>query len=198
MRDYLLTCLLISCNVKGKCSKVVDSDKFLEKVAKKQEIVGSPIKRDSMTVDSLQKGIKFYNYHAFKNYQFIETEPYEFIATTSKMKSAELILYHKDNYNYIVLVVGDRLVDEVDYDWEKLEKEITDIVRYPKDLALCWYPMRKIKENIFDTKGFGIGKIYKEDNNRTVYSKEKLFVADYDKGIIEEIKDNNPTFECNN
>ena len=193
---YLLIYLLANCHNTGYQTKSFDTNESLKKAVKKQYPIESTVKNDSSKFDSLKIGMKFHNYNAFKDYELIEKEPYEFMATTSDIKSTELMIYHKNNYNYVVLVVADGLVDKVDYDWEKLEKEVKDIIIYASHLELCWYLRRELGNNVFDTNGFGIGKKYQEQGERTIYLKEKLFIVDYDEGKINELKDSNPTFEC--
>ncbi len=195
---YLFICSLSGCNNIKKTNNLdnVMSDLDVEKVKNSIE------KSDSNALDSLKKGIGFYKYDAFKNYNFLEAEPYEFIETNSEMKSTEVMIYNKGNYNYIVLVVGDRLVDEVDHDWENLKKTIVDIKSYPKAQQLCWYLYKQISNDSIDIRGFGIGKStdrlkdIDEYFDCEVYDKYKVFDVDYKKGEIREIHLKDTSFCC--
>ncbi len=149
-------------------------------------------------IDSLKIGVTFYRYDAFESYDFIETEPYEFISVNSEMKSSQLMVFKKREKFYIILVTASDRVDKFDYDWEKLEKKIEDIIVYSSEFSLCWYVRSSTvnQDGSIDTEGFAIGKLIRELEEGTEYWTEKRFVVDYQNSKIHKINDDNRTFLC--
>lgn len=154
-------------------------------------------KNDSNTLDSLTLGSTFYRNDAFINYTFLEAEPYEFISFNSEKKSTQLMVFLKEKTKYLVLITASGLVDKVDYNWEKLEKEVNYIISFPEELDICWY-VTEIDEadKTISSDGIGIGQFIEESENGTLFRKEKLLMVDYKNGSVQEVVTDSETFLC--
>ncbi len=154
---------------------------------------------DSNTIDSIKIGAKFYEYDAFKNYKFIEAEPYEFIELNDNDNSSQIMIYRKSNNYYAILVSAEDNIEKLDSGWKKSKKTIVDVVSFDVNFELCWY----IYDGNYPPLGrFGIGteinKTFEIDEytNCKIYKKYKVFDVDYKKGKIEEVNKEASTFCC--
>ncbi len=154
---------------------------------------------DSNTIDSLNIGTIFYNNDAFKNYKFIETEPYEFVELNDTGLASQIMIYLKSNNYYAILVSAETNIEKSDSGWKKSKKTIVDLISFDINFELCWY----IYDGNFPPLGrFGIGtEINKtleinEYSNCEIYKKYKVFDVDYEKGKFEEVNKKDAIFCC--
>jgi len=202
MRKYIkiifLVILMILFNCKNNTNKdynisknnlILDSIKIYKKTNK-----------SSNKIDSLNIGVHFYKYSSFKKYKFIEAEPYEMIAVDKNINSTQIVIYKRDKLFYIVLLVAEGLVDNFDYDWEKINKRIVDMKTFDSSSSFCWYPKVKDDSGGFGGLGkFGVGNkkiILKKSNKYEMFFDAKIWVADYLNGKINDYKLDKNEFIC--
>ncbi len=203
MRRYIKTIfLVISIILLFNCKKNTNKD---YNISKNNLILDSTkiykkTNKSSNKIDSLNIGVHFYKYSSFKKYKFIEAEPYEMIAVDKNFNSTQIVIYKRDKLFYIVLLVAEGLVDNFDYDWEKINKKIVDIKTFKSSYNFCWYPNVKDDSGGFGSLGkFGVGNkktVLKKTDKYEIFFDAKIWIVDYLNGKINDYKLNKNEFTC--
>ncbi len=201
MKRYIQTIFFIILIILFNCKTNTNKDRNI----KKSNLILDSIRINKKTnkdskIDSLNIGVQFYKYSSFKNYRFIEAEPYEMIAVDKNINSTQIVIYKRDKLFYIVLLVAEGLVDNFDYDWEKINKRIADIKTCDSSYNFCWYPNVKDDSGGFGGLGkFGVGNkkiVSKNLDEYEMFFDAKIWVADYLNGKIKDYKLDKNEFNC--
>lgn len=132
---------IISCKEKISFKKDYNSIKVKDSIVYKQTKKKESLKiKNSIVLDSIYKGAIFYEINSFKDFQYIDIDPYEdFLIDNGNMYN--IIVYQNNNIDYAILSVLEENIGmgEHSFEWKNTKKTIIDFLKYPKKYKRCWY-----------------------------------------------------------
>lgn len=172
---FYFTFIIFSCKGNQKESKenIKSNENDIEYL--KSKPLSKKLDNNLKSIDSIYIGVEFYKLNDFKNYQFVEMEPYEEFLTDDKNNMYHIMVYKKNQVKYALLVILEKNINEGELSplWKKTKKRVLDMIKYPEANETCWYYSYSRNEDVLNSNFYVIVDLKKLNLNAELDEKNE-------------------------